>query len=115
MNTNLEEQVRFFNLFKETARNNIGIIHGFPNWVNKMSFVIENDDLLIKIPPALIIRGGYEKISRSRRKKEIDFFMRKKEYNYLEFVIKTTCSLYASIKEKKLATVAGFYKKGNGK
>lgn len=111
----LARQVNFFNIFKETAANNMGLIHGFPNWANKISFTTQGDDLLIKIPPILIKKGSYETISRSRRKKEADNFMRKKTYTYLEYVIKTTCSIYAATLEKQVATVGGFYKKGNAK
>lgn len=111
----LEKQVKFFNIFKETAANNIGLIHGFPSWVNKMHFTTQGDDLLIHIPPALINKGNYERISKSKRKKEADMFMHKKTYTYLEYVIKMSCNTYATTLEKKVATVGGFYKKGNAK
>ena len=111
----LEKQVKFFNIFKETAANNMGLIHGFPNWANKISFVTQGDDLLIKIPPVIINKGGYENISKSKRRKEADAFMKKKTYTYLEYVIKTTWSVYAATIEKQVASGGGFYKKGNGK
>ena len=72
----LYNQIQFFNIFKEQARNNIGIIHGFPNWCNKISYEIDGDDLLIHIPDTIMKRGSYEVISRSRRKKEIDNIMK---------------------------------------
>ena len=86
-------------------------MHGFPNWVSKMSFVIEGEDLLIKIPPILVTYGTAERISHSKRKAETDKFMRKLNYTYLEFVIKTACNIYAASLEKKVAVVGGFYKK----
>lgn len=115
MNSILERQVTFFNIFKETAANNIGLIHGFANWTNKMSFTIQGDDLLIKIPPVLVRNGGYAKISRSKRRKEADDFMKRKEYTYLEYVIKMTCTVYATLEGKQLAQFNGFYRKGKKK
>ena len=110
----LEKQVKFFNIFKETAANNIGLIQGFPNWVSKMSFTVQEDDLLIHIPPALVTYGTSDRISRSKKKSEADKIMKKKTYTYLEFVIKNACMVYASTIEKQVAAVGGFYKKGNG-
>lgn len=109
----LEKQVKIFNIFKETAANNIGLIHGFPNWTNRIYFTTEGDDLLIHVPPVLINRGGYEFIEKSKRRKEADKFMRKKTYTYLEYVIKTTCSVYAATIEKQVSPVGGFFGKEN--
>lgn len=111
----LEKQIKFFNIFKETATNNIGLMHGFPNWVNKMYFTSEGDDLLIHVPAILVTYGTPERISHSRRKKEADKIMKKKTYSFLEFVIKNSCIIYASTIEKQVAQVGGFYKKGNAK
>ncbi len=111
----LEKQVKFFNIFKETAANNIGLIRGFPNWVNKMYFTVQGDDLLIHVPAILVTYGTSDRISHSRRKKEADVIMKRKTYTYLEYVIKNTCMIYAATIEKQVATVGGFYKKGNGK
>lgn len=108
----LEKQIKFFNIFKETAINNIGLIHGLPSWAKKISYTIEGNDILIKIPSALIIYGTSKRISHSKRKSEIDKIMKKKKYTYLEFVIKNSCIIYASSIEKQ---VGDFYKKGNAK
>lgn len=108
----LENQIKFFNIFKETYRNNIGLIQGFPNWTNRINFTIDRDDLLIHIPPVLIRFGTEERIARSKRKAEADMIMNNKKYNYLEFVIKNSCIIYASTIQKQ---VKNFYKKGNAK
>lgn len=96
----LYKQIKFFNLFKETAANNMGIIHGFPNWANKIRYEIEEDDLLIIIPPLLIKRGGYEYISKSKRKEEVDSFMysisKAKKYTFIEYVINLTCDIFVN-------------------
>lgn len=105
----LGEMVVFFNIFKETAANNIGFMHGFPNWVNKMSYNILSDTLAITIPPVLIKRGTADILAKSKRKKENDEFMKKKNYTYIEFVIKKSIDIYALSKKK---TVSRMYKGG---
>lgn len=113
--TDLETCVLYFNIFKETAVNNIGIIHGFKSWVNKMNFVINGSDLVIRIPPVLVNHGSYDYIKRSRRKQEIDTLMevgkpfRSKTYTYLDFVIKMTNQKFAA---QMNSQVTKFYKKG---
>ncbi len=103
----LKEAVAFFNIFKETAANNIGMIHGFPNWTRKMDFVIDGDDILIKIPAALIKYGDYDRISRSKKRKEADMLMQRKKYTFLEFVIKKSVSIYVAPSKK---IISGFSK-----
>ena len=108
----LEQKATFMKIFKETAANNMGLIHGFPNWANKIDFSFEGDDLLIKIPPLLIVKGTYERISKSKRKAEVDDFMRANEYTYLEYIIKMSCNIFAAVLGGgKVATVGGFYKR----
>ena len=113
--TDLEVCVLYFNIFKETAVNNIGIIQGFKSWVNKMNFVINGSDLVISIPPVLVNHGSYNYIKKSRRKQEIDTLMevgkpfRSKTYTYLDFVIKMTNQKFAA---QMSGQVTKFYKKG---
>lgn len=112
----LEKQVKFFNIFKETAANNISLIKGFKHWANKIYFTTNGDDLLIHVPGVFIKYGSNERMTHySKRKKEADNVMGKKTYTFLEYVIKTSCMIYAAGLEKQVATVGGFYKKGNGK
>lgn len=113
--TDLEICTLYFNIFKETAANYIGIIHGFKNWTNKMNFVINGSDLAIKIPPVLVEHGTYDYIKKSRKREEIDSFMevgkkfRSSTYTYLEFIIKMTSVKFAAQMGKQ---VTKFYKKG---
>lgn len=102
---NISNMILYFNIFKETAANNIGIMHGFSNWTNKMSYTIDGKDLLIKIPPVLIRNGTYKKISHSKRKKEIDTYMGKQGYTYLEFIMKKATDLYAQTKDKTVVSL----------
>lgn len=101
----VSEMISFFNIFKETAVNNIGIIRGFRNWVAKMDFTIEGNDLIVRIPYVLYKRGTPEIISHSRRKKEIDEIMGKKNYTYIEVIIKMTADKYAAIKNKRVTSI----------
>ena len=99
-----EEQVLFFNILKETAANNIGIIRGFKNWVVKMDFTFEEDDLVVRIPYVLVRRGTPEIISHSRRKNELDELMGKSTYTYVEIIIKMAAEKYAAIKQMKVTS-----------
>ena len=111
----LYNQIQFFNIFKEQARNNIGIIHGFPNWCNKISYEIDGDDLLIHIPDTIMKRGSYEVISRSRRKKEIDNIMKEftGKYSFLDFLLKITFDIYIGIYYKDKTVSSFSIKRGN--
>lgn len=98
-NQKLKEHVEFFTIFKEIAINDMGLMHGFKNWAYKIDMISDGDDLLITIPPVLIIRGG--DISRSSKKPIIDYRMDgRKNYTYIEYVIKRSCDKYAALKGK---------------
>lgn len=102
----LNRMIAFFNVFKETSANEIGIIRGFANWTYKMSYSIEGGDLRIHVPPVLVKRGTPEIISHSRRKPEVDEFMKRKKYTYLEYVIKRSIDIFAQKNEKKVTSMS---------
>ena len=91
----INNMIIYFNIFKEISANDIGLIRGFANWTKKMSYYIDGYDLVIKIPPVLIKRGTPEILSHSKRKKEIDYYMNKGNYTYVEYLIRKATDLYA--------------------
>ena len=107
----LEKQVKFFNIFKEVATNNLSLIQGFKKWTDKIYFTIEGNDLLIHVPAVLVKYGNSERMFRSKKKNEADKIMKKNNYTYLEFVIKNSCMIYASTVGKQ---VGNFFEKGSG-
>ena len=101
----ISKMVLFFNILKEEAVNNIGVIRGFRNWMNKMDFVIKENSMEVKMPYVLIRRGTPEIISHSKRKKELDEIMQKTDYTYFDLIIKLACDRYANMQQKYVSSV----------